>query len=45
MQAIETYIPTKCISNNTTSPWITPDINRLMRKKQRLYNKAKKLND
>ena len=27
MQAIETCIPTKCISNNTTSPWITPDIN------------------
>ena len=27
----------------TKPPWMTPDLNRLIRKKQRLYNKAKKL--
>ena len=42
MQAIETHIPAKYIYNNTKPPWIMPDINRLIRKKQSLYNKAKK---
>ena len=42
MQAIEMYIPTKYISNITKPPWIISDVDRLIRKKQQLYNKAKK---
>ena len=36
------YIPTKHISNITKPPWIMTDVDRLIRKKQQLYNKAKK---
>ena len=34
------YIPIKYISNNAKPPWITPDTNWLIRKKQRINKKA-----
>ena len=42
MQAIEMCMPTKFISNITKPPWIMSDLDRLIRKKKQLYNKAKK---
>ena len=42
MQAIEMCMQTKFISNITKPPWIMSDLDRLIRKKQQLYNKAKK---
>ena len=43
MQAVEAHIPSKYISNSKKLPWMTPELNRLIKKKQRLYNKAKNL--
>jgi hypothetical protein len=39
---IEKHIPKKKIGKHHDVPWMTTDIKRLIRKKQRLYNKSKK---
>ena len=39
---IEKHIPKKKIGKHHVVPWMTTDIKRLIRKKQRLYNKSKK---
>ena len=39
--AIKNHVPTKTISGRWNLPWITPGLRRLMRKKQRVYNLAK----
>jgi len=41
-KAIDTYIPVKFCSDRTDAPWMTSQIKRLIRKKQRFYNKAKR---
>ena len=38
---MEKYIPSKISSSKHTDPWITRDVRRMSKKKQRLYNKAK----
>ena len=35
------YVPTKMSSTRTNVPWITPELRRMCRKKQRLYNRTK----
>ena len=42
LKAINTYIPVKFISNSNNAPWMTSQLKRLIRKKQRCYNKAKR---
>ena len=42
MKAIDTFVPVKLNSNSNNAPWITPQLKRLIRKKQRLYNKARR---
>ena len=42
LKAINTYIPVKFISNSNNGPWMTSQLKRLIRKKQRCYNKAKR---
>ena len=42
LKAIDTYVPVKFNSNRTNAPWITPQLKRLIRKKQRFYNKARR---
>ena len=42
LKAINTYIPVKFNSNSNNAPWMTPQLKRLIRKKQRFYNKAKR---
>jgi hypothetical protein len=39
---IDKHIPKKKIGKYHDVPWMTTDIKRLIRKKQRLYNKSKK---
>jgi hypothetical protein len=39
---IEKHIPKKKIGKHHDVPWMTTDIKRRIRKKQRLYNKSKK---
>jgi hypothetical protein len=39
---IEKHIPKKKIGKHHDVPWMTTDIKRLVRKKQRIYNKSKK---
>jgi len=41
LQAIEACNPTKFNSSQKQLPWMTPHLKRLIRKKQRFYNKAK----
>ena len=41
-KAINTYILVKLISSGNNVPWMTPQLKRLIRKKQRIYNKAKR---
>ena len=41
LQAIDAHIPVKSISNAKSPPWMTSQLKKLIRKKQRLYNKAK----
>ena len=41
MHAVDTHIPIKYISSTLKPPWMTPELNRLIKKKQRTYNKAK----
>ena len=41
--AIKNHVPTKTISSRWNLPWITPGLRRLMRRKQRVYNLAKRL--
>ena len=45
LQEVDNHIPHKMKSKGNSTPWINKDIRRLLRKKQRLYNQAKKLND
>ena len=44
LQAIEKFVPTKCVSGRYYLPWMTRPIKRLLHRKQRAYNKAKKTN-
>ena len=39
---IDKHIPSKMTSSRQHLPWITPSIRRMIKKQQRLYNKAKK---
>ena len=41
-KTIADNIPTKMTSSRFSLPWVTPDIRRKLRKKQRCYNRAKK---
>ena len=41
--AIKNHVPTKTISGRWKIPWITPGLRRLMRKKQTVYNLAKRM--
>ena len=41
--ALKNHVPTKTISGRWNLPWITPGLRRLMRKKQRVYNLAKRM--
>ena len=43
-EAIELHVPSKEISGKYRPPWITTEVSRLIRRKQRIYNKAKKYN-
>ena len=43
LKAIDTYIPVKFYSNSENTPWMTPQLKRLIRKKHWFYNKAKKV--
>ena len=45
MAVIKDHIPQRTLSSRWNLPWITNPIRRMMRKKQRLYNKAKKTGD
>ena len=38
---MDNFIPTKVISKQNKTPWITPKIKRMHRRKQRAYNKAR----
>ena len=44
MKAIEANIPSKMKTSNHSIPWITRDVKRALRRKARLYKKAKKSN-
>ena len=39
---INDHVPSKYSSNRNRVPWMSPHIRRLVRKKQRIYNKARK---
>ena len=41
-RAMDNHIPSKLSSSSHKSPWITREVRRMSKKKQRLYNKAKK---
>ena len=41
--AIKNRVPTKTISGRCNLPWFAPGLRRLMRKKQRVYNLAKRM--
>ena len=41
-QIIDDHIPSKTTTTRFNVPWMTPSIKRMCRKKQRLYNKAKR---
>ena len=41
-QVIEAHIPSKRVTTRFNVPWITTNIKRMCRKKQRLYNRAKR---
>ena len=40
-ELIDLYIPKKISQKRCTSPWITPELRRLMRKRNRLFKKYK----
>ena len=42
---IKKYVPSKMTSSRTNLPWFTSKLKRMCRKKQRLYNRAKKHNN
>ena len=42
--AVDTHIPSKIVRKRNNSPWITQNLKRLHRRKQRAYNRAKKSN-
>ena len=42
MSSVNKHIPRKTLSTRKDVPWMTPEIKRKIRKKQRLYNKQKK---
>ena len=39
---MDTHIPTKLVTNQNKTPWLTPKIKRLHRRKQRAFNRARK---
>ena len=41
-QIIDDHVPSKTTTSRFNVPWMTPTIKRMCRKKQRLYNKAKR---
>ena len=43
-QAIEKFVPKKKVSGRFSLPWLTRPVKRLIRRKQRAYNRAKKSN-
>ena len=45
LTALERNVPTKHLTGRWNVPWITPSLRKLIRKKQRSYNLAKKTND
>ena len=42
LKAINTYIPVKFISNSNNAPWMTSQLKRSTRKRQKCYNEAKR---
>ena len=44
LQAISKFVPEKKFSGKYRPPWFTAEVNRLIRKRQRAYNKAKRIN-
>ena len=44
MKAIEANIPSRMKTSKYSIPWITRDVKRALRRKARLYKKAKKSN-
>ena len=44
-ETMRKYIPQKTLSNRRNLPWLTYEIKRRIRQKQRFYNKARKTND
>ena len=44
LDAIDLFIPSKQISAKYRPPWLTSEINKMIRKKQRCYNRAKNTN-
>ena len=42
LKIIENHVPTKLLSTRSHLPWLTTPLRCLIRKKQRVYNKAKK---
>ena len=40
--AMQHHIPTKMLSGRWNIPWLTPALRKMMRKKQRYYNRAKR---
>jgi hypothetical protein len=45
LDSIDKHIPSKMTSARFTLPWVNRDIRKLIRKKQRRYNKAKRTNN
>ena len=45
LKLIEEDVPSKYASNKTNRPWMSASLKRLIRKKQRLYNCAKRFNN
>ena len=41
MSSIKKHIPQKTLGTRKDVPWMTPEIKRKIRKKQRLYNRQK----
>ena len=39
---MDTHIPTKKVTNQNKTPWLTPRVKRLLRRKQRAFNRARK---
>jgi hypothetical protein len=42
LNTMDTYIPSKTVNSQKKAPWINNRVKRLLKRKQRAYNKAKK---